>query len=198
MATQKSSTKYDPLNEPPGAASAVAAEAPPAQMAAEPPSTDASPIEMEAHATPEDISAPDSDANADRRRKATRIMRRYMLFSGVAGLVPLPAVDVATVTALQVKLLHAMTRLYGVPFNTKLARQLILALIAGGGSMVLTLPAASATKTIPVVGIAAGMLISPAVATMACYGIGRAFISHFEAGGTLETFTPAEVQAEAA
>jgi uncharacterized protein (DUF697 family) len=206
MASQKSSSKHDPLNEPPAGSApepSGAQIAPPhaadaAPMSVEPPWPEASAIEMEAHATPETLDAPDGDAIALRRRKATRVMRRYMVFSAAAGLVPLPAVDVATVTALQVKMLHAMTRLYGVPFNTKLARQLILALIGGGGSMVLSLPAASATKTIPVIGTAAGMLISPAVATMACYGIGRAFISHFEAGGTLETFTPAEVKAEAA
>lgn len=221
MASQKSSPKHDPLNEPPagsapepagaqvapphaadsapvGMTEAAATEAPPVQMSVEPPSIEANPTEMEAHATPEAIGAPDGEAIADRRRKATRLMRRYMLFSGAAGLVPLPAVDVATVIVLQVKMLHAMTRLYGVPFNTKLARQLILALIGGGGSMVLSLPAASATKTLPVIGTIAGMLLSPAFATLACYGIGRAFISHFEAGGTLETFSPAVMQANAA
>ncbi len=194
MASQKPSTQHGPQDEPPVAphtAPIEVTEVAAAHMSAEPSASEAKPVEMAAESTPAAASAPDDDVIADRRRKATRIMRRYMLFSGAAGLVPLPAVDVATVTGVQVKMLHAMTRVYDVPFNLKLARQLILALIGGGGSVVLALPAASATKAVPVVGTVASFLLSPAFATMSCYGIGRAFIGHFEAGGTLETFVPA-------
>jgi uncharacterized protein (DUF697 family) len=184
MAPQKPATQHEPEDAPHVAPIEAAA-------ATEAPAAEAKPAEMAAEAPPEVSSAPDDNTIADRRRKATRVMRRYMLFSGVAGLVPLPAVDVATVTGVQVKMLHAMTRIYGVPFNLKLARQLVLALIGGGGSVVLALPAASATKAVPVVGTAASFLLSPAFATASCYGIGRLFIGHFEAGGTLETFVPA-------
>ena len=195
MKSPKSSTDHEPASE-----AVVTAE--PAETASAPPqAADPAPVlateAVEAaaaeptDATAEASTAPDDDDTGNRRRKATRIMRRYMLFSGVAGLVPLPAVDVATVTGVQVKMLHAMTRVYGVPFNLKLARQLVLALIGGGGSVVLALPAASATKAVPVVGMAASFLLSPAFATASCYGTGKAFISHFEAGGTLETFAPA-------
>lgn len=143
-------------------------------------------------------STPDAEPGPERRRAAGRIMRRHMAFSGVAGLVPLPAVDVATVAGVQVKMLHAMTRLYGIPFNARLARQWVLALIAGGGSVMLAVPAASATKALPVVGTAASFLLSPAFSTLSCYATGRVFIRHFEAGGRLETFDPAKAQAETA
>ncbi|MEI7711665.1 MAG: DUF697 domain-containing protein [Rhodospirillales bacterium] len=193
MKSPKSTTEHEPASE--SVTMAEALETTTAPAVADPAPIHATESVAAPAETTETIaeasSAPDDDEMANRRRKAKRIMRRYMLFSGVAGLVPLPAVDVATVTGVQVKMLHAMTKVYGVPFNFKLARQLVLALVGGGGSVVLALPAASATKSVPVVGMAASFLLSPAFATASCYGTGKAFIGHFEAGGTLETFVPA-------
>ncbi len=137
-------------------------------------------------------------ANPSRRGAGIRIVRRYMAWSGAAGLLPLPAVDVASAAAVQVKMLHSLSFLYGVPFNAALARQLIMALLGGGGSVMLALPAASAAKTVPVVGPVASLLLSPALTTLSCYVIGRAFLGHFEAGGTLETFDVSAIKAAAA
>lgn len=139
-----------------------------------------------------------SDESEARRRAGIRIVRRFMAWSGAAGLLPLPAVDVASAAAVQIKMLHTLALLYGVPFNAALARQLIMALLGGGGSVMLALPAASAAKTVPVVGTVASMLLSPAFTSLSCYVTGRAFLGHFEAGGTLENFDLAEIQAKAA
>ena len=205
MARQKSTIQHNPLEgldtEAPAAAAegtepAAEAAAAPMEAASESPETHAETLEpITAQATVTNI-ASESDSSV-RRRKAQRVVYRYMAFSGVAGLVPLPAVDVATVTGVQVKMLHALTRLYEVPFNARLARQIVLALIGGGGSVVLAVPAASAAKAVPVVGTAASFVLSPTFATASCYAVGRAFISHFEAGGTLETFDTSHVQADA-
>ena len=142
---------------------------------------------------PDDLYPPDN-----RGRKARGVVRRFMAYSGAAGLLPLPVIDVAAVTGVQVKMLYALSKIYDVPFNAKLARQLVLALLGGGGSVVLALPAASATKFVPVVGTAASFVLSPAFATLSCYAVGRIFVRHFEAGGTLETFDPAKAQTAAA
>lgn len=125
-----------------------------------------------------------------------KLVRRHMAMSAAAGVLPLPAVDVAAAMGVQVNLLRALSQLYGVAFDAALARQLVLALFGGSGSVLLALPAASAMKTVPVVGGAASLLLSPAFATLSCYGTGQAFIRHFEAGGTLESFAPAPSQPE--
>jgi hypothetical protein len=132
------------------------------------------------------------------RRDGMRIVRRYMAFSAAAGILPLPAVDVAGAVAVQVKMLHAIAKLYGVSFDSALARQLVLALVGGGGAIALALPAASAAKTVPVVGTVASVVLSPAFATLSCYGTGRAFLGHFEAGGTLQSFDPGKAGAAGA
>jgi uncharacterized protein (DUF697 family) len=132
------------------------------------------------------------------RPKAMRTVYRYMAFSAAAGLSPLPAVDAAAAAAVQVKMLHAVAKLYGVAFNKSLAKQIVVAMIGGGGSVGLAIPAASAAKAIPVVGTATGMVLSPAFATASCYATGRTFVGHFENGGTLESFDASAVQAAAA
>ena len=145
-----------------------------------------------------------AEAARARRNQAIRVVRRYVGLSSAAGLLllPVPGLDVTGAAAVQVKMLHTIARLYGVAFDKKLARHLIVALIGGGGSMMLALPMASAAKALPVVGTVAGVLLTPTLAGASCYATGHAFVRHFDAGGTLETFNPkasgaAEAQATA-
>ncbi len=152
---------------------------------------------LAAEATPAPAS-PANEATTGRRDQGVRIVRSYMGWSSAAGLLPLPGLDISGVAAVQVKMLHSMARLYDVPFNKTLARQLVVALFGGGGAMIVALPMATVAKTLPVVGTMAGMLLSPAIAVASCYATGHAFLRHFEAGGTLETFDPGTVQAQAA
>lgn len=177
------------------AAEAVHAAAEPAHAAPEQPTVHAM---AEPDATPAPEPAPAHAPAASVRPKALRTVYRYMAFSAAAGLSPMPAVDVAAAAAVQVKMLHAVAKLYGVKFNKSLAKQIVVAMIGGGGSVGLAIPAASAAKSIPVVGTATGMVLSPAFATASCYATGRTFVGHFENGGTLESFDPATAQAVAA
>ena len=140
---------------------------------------------------PDDAPSSEAVLPPGRRRNAMRLVRRHMAMSAAAGVLPLPAVDVAAAVGVQVNLLRALSRLYAVKFDATLARQLVLALLGGGGSVLLALPAASAMKAVPVVGNAASLLLSPTFATLSCYGTGQAFVRHFESGGTLENFIPA-------
>ena len=50
--------------------------------------------------------------------------------------------------------------------------------------------AASALKAIPVVNILAAGFVMPVLSAGATYAIGKAFIQHFESGGTLLDFNP--------
>jgi uncharacterized protein (DUF697 family) len=126
---------------------------------------------------------------------ASAIVRSYMGWSTGAGLLPLPGVDVLLIVGVQVKMLHDMAKVYGVPFRANMVRPLIVALLSGGTSCALAPPAASLMKTIPVVGTLAGILTLPALAAASCYATGRVFIQHFESGGTFLDFDPAKVRA---
>jgi uncharacterized protein (DUF697 family) len=126
--------------------------------------------------------------------EALRIVQSYAGWTAGAGLIPLPVVDVAAVTGVQLKMLHSLSNLYGIPFQRSAAKAVIAALVGGGGSALIAAPATSLLKVIPGIGSIAGMLAYPALATASTYALGKVFIQHFEAGGTLLDFNPEEVR----
>lgn len=129
-------------------------------------------------------------ASAGREEMASKLVHRFALWSGVAGLVPLPVVDVIAVGGLQVQMLRRLSQIYDVEFSENRGKALIAAL---AGSMIPAtsgIGAASTLKFVPVVGTLAAVFIMPVLSAGATYAIGKAFIQHFESGGTLLDFNP--------
>ena len=129
-------------------------------------------------------------ADSDRRSRATKVVERFSFWSGVAGLLPIPFVDLAAVAALQIQMLRLISRVYDVPFSENRGK----ALIAGIAGTVIPVSTgvgmASVVKGIPIAGTAIGVLATPALAVAATYAIGMVFIQHFASGGTLLDFEP--------
>ncbi len=129
-------------------------------------------------------------AKASRAETATKLVERFALWSGVAGLVPLPVVDVVAVGGLQIQMLRRLSQIYDVEFSENRGKALIAAL---AGSMIPAtsgIGAASSLKFVPVVGTLAAAFVMPVLSAGATYAIGKAFIQHFESGGTLLDFNP--------
>ena len=121
---------------------------------------------------------------------AVKLVERFALWSGVAGIIPLPFVDLAAVGSVQILMLRRISQIYGVPFSTNRGKALIASL---AGSMIPAssgMGAASITKSVPVVGTAVSAVVMPALSAGATYAIGMAFIQHFASGGTLIDFNP--------
>ena len=129
-------------------------------------------------------------ADNDRRSRATKVVERFSFWSGVAGLLPIPFVDLAAVAALQIQMLRLISRIYDVPFSENRGK----ALIAGIAGTIIPVSTgvgmASMVKSIPIAGTAVGALVTPALAVAATYAIGKVFIQHFASGGTLLDFEP--------
>jgi uncharacterized protein (DUF697 family) len=125
---------------------------------------------------------------------ASQLVDRFSLWSGAAGLIPLPLVDVAAVGGVQIQMLRRLSEIYGVPFSENRGKS-ILASLAGA-----LIPASTATSTavgfsslikgLPGVGTAIGALSMPVFSAAATYIIGKVFIQHFASGGTLLDFNP--------
>src|SRR3974390_1791977 len=129
-------------------------------------------------------------ASAGREEIASKLVNRFALLSGVAGLVPLPVVDVIAVGGLQVQMLRRLSQIYDVEFSENRGKALIAAL---AGSMIPAtsgMGAGSALKAIPVVNILAAGFVMPVLSAGATYAIGKAFIQPFASGGTLLDFKP--------
>jgi uncharacterized protein (DUF697 family) len=125
---------------------------------------------------------------------ASQVVDRFSLWSGAAGLLPLPIIDVAAVGGVQLLMLRRLSEIYGVPFSENRGKSIIASL---AGSV---LPASTATtsamtvgslvKSVPGIGWAVGALTMPVFSAGATYVIGKVFIQHFASGGTLLDFNP--------
>jgi uncharacterized protein (DUF697 family) len=145
-----------------------------------------------ASASPEkdEALAAGSTAPESRAEVATKLVDRFAIWSGVAGLVPIPVVDLLCVGGLQVQMLRRLSQIYDVEFSENRGKAIIAAL---AGTMIPAtsgMGAASALKTVPILGMLAGGFVMPALSAGASYAIGKAFIQHFESGGTLLDFNP--------
>ncbi len=127
-----------------------------------------------------------SSAEEPKLDRAAKVVGKYAAASAAAGLIPIPLADIAAISAVQMKMVHALSRLYGVPFADHWARSLIGSLtgsVAADGIGRVGL--GSMLKMIPGVGHVAGMLALPGVASVATSALGKIFTQHFETGGTL-------------
>jgi uncharacterized protein (DUF697 family) len=130
----------------------------------------------------------------ERDEAAEKLVDRFTLWSGGAGLIPIPLVDIAAVGGVQIQMLRRLSELYDVPFSenagksvlASLAGSLIPASAASTTAMGLT----SALKLIPGVGTIIAAVTMPAFSAGATYLIGKVFIQHFASGGTLLDFNP--------
>ncbi|MFC3051540.1 YcjF family protein [Kordiimonas pumila] len=117
------------------------------------------------------------------------IVKKNMLWSGGAGLLPIPLVEFVAVSGLQIKLIKELSDHYGVPFRQDLAKSIVFSLVGSLGGMKLAqVLATSSLRAIPVVGPVISALSLPAMSAGVAYAIGKVFIAHYETGGTLLTF----------
>ncbi len=126
---------------------------------------------------------------------ATEIVKNYMWWSMGAGLIPVPFVDLAAVSGVQLKMLKDMSDVYGIDFSENKGKSIVSALL---GSIVPNSLSVgnmgSLLKMIPVIGSVLGGLSMSLFSGAATYAIGKVFIQHFEAGGTFLDFNPVTVR----
>lgn len=120
-----------------------------------------------------------------RLEEALNIVNRYSLGAAGVGLVPIPLVDMVSATALQIKMISEVGKLYGVTFERQhQLRNVVLALLGGAGAPTLILSLlGSGLKALPIVGTTVSVAAVPAIFGALTYAVGRAFVQHFEAGG---------------
>ena len=126
----------------------------------------------------------------NRQELASKLVDRFALWSGVAGLIPVPVVDAATVAGLQLQMVRRVSQIYDVNFSENIGKSLIAALAGAMVPATSSIGAASLLKAVPIVGPIASGFVMPVLASGATFAIGRAFIQHFETGGTLLDFSP--------
>ena len=129
-----------------------------------------------------------------RDEAASQIVDRFSLWSGAAGLIPVPFVDIAAVGGLQLQMLRRISEVYGIPFSSNRGKSIIAslagALIPASTATTTAMSVGSLMKGLPGVGTVVGALTMPVFSAGATYVIGKVFIQHFASGGTLLDFNP--------
>ena len=129
-----------------------------------------------------------------RDEAASQIVDRFSLWSGAAGLIPVPIVDIAAVGGLQLQMLRRISEVYGIPFSSNRGKSIIAslagALIPASTATTTAMSVGSLMKGLPGVGTVIGALTMPVFSAGATYVIGKVFIQHFASGGTLLDFNP--------
>lgn len=130
-------------------------------------------------------------AETARFEEANKIVNTYVKWSAAAGIIPVPIWDVAAVSGVHLKMLHALSKHYNSEFSSQLGRKLLGSLVSGVSSRILAYGSVGgAVKAIPGVGTLVGMVAMPISSAAMAYALGKVFIKHFEMGGTLLDFDP--------
>ena len=138
-----------------------------------------------------DATAETPDASSEiNRLKADVVITRHFAVAVGAGFIPVPVVDFAAITGVQLTMLAQICAIYKQPFSKEAAQSIIASLVGGAvtGGEANSLAIASKLKFIPVVGTAVSWLVTPALAGATTYAIGKVFVRHLESGGSLLTF----------
>jgi len=118
-------------------------------------------------------------ASGDRSARAQVLVDRYAKYAAAAGLMPVPIVDLAAIAGVQVAMLSALAGEYGLPFSRERGKTLLAALLGG------LMPSLAGHQVLKVVGPLVGIISVAGFAMASTQAVGRMFITHFEAGGTL-------------
>lgn len=113
-------------------------------------------------------------------RESERIVNEHILWSMGAGLVPVPLLDIAAVSAIQLDMLKQLCSHYGVRYSESEGKVFLSALT---GSLAAKI-AANALKLIPGIGSVIGGISMSILSGASAYALGQVAIGHFENKGT--------------
>ncbi len=126
---------------------------------------------------------------------AEAVVRNYMMWTGAAGIIPVPIVDTTAVAAIQLAMLNKIGDIYKEPFSANWGKSVIGALVGGYATTSLGLGVGmNIVRAIPIVGSIASLIVVPGFAAATTWALGQVFILHFESGGTVLDFDPVAVK----
>lgn len=119
----------------------------------------------------------------DKRPEAEKIIRNSVWWSLAVGTIPIPFLDLGSVSMIQMEMMRDLCKLYDVPFNEKELTSRFMALIGGSAPRVVSY----VIKFIPIVGIVSKVSM-PFMSALSTYSMGQVLLRHFEEGGKVLTF----------
>ena len=165
----------------------VKAEADRGNQSAEPVSVEQSPVLLGTVAVTNASQPPGDDHFARRRRAlADRMVERYCLFAGGAGIMPMPLVSLAGVTGINIRMVQVLCKIYGIPFQRDRAKAVLVGLVGGATPTGLAAATASTLAFFSPATTVIALGVSSAAAVTCTRRIGRMFVERFESGHVIE------------
>jgi uncharacterized protein (DUF697 family) len=130
---------------------------------------------------------------AIRASTADDTVRKHMWGALAIAFIPYPWIDMATLSALQLNMLHSLAKLYETEFSEERGKSLIAALAGGSAAVSISANVGSLFKAIPLYGLIQSVG-SASLYGASTYAVGKVFIQHFESGGTFLNFDPEKVK----
>jgi len=116
-----------------------------------------------------------------RNNSAELIIKNHMIWSMGAGFIPVPLLDFAAVSYIQLDMIRQLAKLYDIDFKESEGKAIITSLTSAGLAKA---GAARAVKFIPIIGSYLGGVATAIFSGASTYAIGQAFKRHFDKGGT--------------
>jgi uncharacterized protein (DUF697 family) len=130
------------------------------------------------------MAIPIKEVIMSRRTEAEKIIRSHVLWAMGGGLIPIPLVDFAAVTAIQLEMLQQLARLYNVKYDQSTGKAFVSALT---GTTIARL-GASMLKAIPGVGSILGGASMSVMSGASTYAVGQVAIQLFSTQGSFLDF----------
>lgn len=119
------------------------------------------------------------------KKEADRIIKLHSRLATAAGLIPITGVDIALVTALQVRMVKEITQAYEVPFEEEIVKVGLSSVIGATIARLVALGAREAFNSFSQFGALADNLTNAAISGFFTAATGEIYSMHFEGGGTL-------------
>jgi len=116
-----------------------------------------------------------------RNESSELIVKNHMIWSMGAGFIPIPLLDFAAISYIQLDMIRQLAKIYEVDFKEQEGKAIITSLTTAGLAKA---GASRAIKFIPIIGSYLGGIATAVLSGASTYGIGYAFKKHFETGGT--------------
>lgn len=126
---------------------------------------------------------------------AKQTVKTWSSWAAAAGLVPMPALDLAAIAAVQVKMIYELCKIYDVPYKEERVQSVVTGVATSSVTVLLSgQVSGTVVRFIPYVGPILSTLIQPTLAFASTYALGQVFIKQFESGQSLGSITVESVR----
>lgn len=128
------------------------------------------------------------------RANGEGVIKNSVIAAMAIGLVPVPALDIVGVTGVSTAMIRSLCICYEVPFSDRIGKSALIALVPSIGPVALVMGLSSLVKIVPGIGTLGGSAGVAVMSGAVTYALGRVFLEHFEAGGTMADFRVDQVR----